>query len=123
MRIFISDILNDTNQVLFFKCPGNPKDPSNTCQRPLIESIGLNCPIHISNQFIDSNLTNISDELMQSDTEDEFVILKDQGIPEIEAMNQHEEQNSRVELDAMISNVRLISIIKEEKLDQEDLVI
>jgi hypothetical protein len=60
---------------------------------------------------------------MQSDTEDEFVILKDQGIPEIEAMNQHEEQNSRVELDAMISNVRLISIIKEEKLDQEDLVI
>lgn len=127
----ISDILNESNQVLFYKCPGNPKDITNTCHRPLIESIGLNCPIHVSNQFIDSNLNDIPDELVQSDdtTEDESMHAgtteSDRSTADslVENAQQEEHEKQRMELDSMISHVKLISVIKEEQLDQEDTVI
>lgn len=117
--------------MLFYKCPGNPKDITNTCHRPLIESIRLNCPIHVSNQFIDSNLGNIPDELVQSDdtTADESMHAEttesDRSTTDsfIENTQQEEHEKQRIELDSMISNVKLISVIKEEQLDQEDTVI
>lgn len=108
-------ILSDPNQVLFYKCPDI------RCSKPLIESIQMNCPIHISNKFIDSN-ADISEELLKSDSEsslnsDNVDDYPDTANSEIDKLSESENQNHSIKL--LMSNIKLISIIKEEKFEND----
>ncbi len=47
--------MNDPNQVLFFGCSQNESE-SNKCINPVIESIGLKCPIHLANGLVENKL-------------------------------------------------------------------
>lgn len=113
----INHILNDKNQVLFYKCPGNP-NTSEECQKPLIESIGLNCPIHISNKFINSNL-NLSEEIIQNSIDISLNYDLNQNDGDENEMNENSQESDQTNhyLNSLINNVKLISVIKEEKID------
>jgi len=124
-------ILNDKNQILFSRCPGNtrPDNPvAKQCKRPLIESIGLVCPIHISNKFIDCNLDLTDEELLthsDSNTNPRESLTAANSTSSMHSIQNNEENietneatsrpSSQVE--TLINNVKLISVIKQESFD------
>lgn len=123
-------ILSDPKQILFHKCPGNVRSnnlDARPCQKALIESIGIVCPIHISNKFIECDL-DLTEEEMDNPGEEEDVkviegagylvnaVQNDEAKLEISRMvtgNECDENRMR----SMINNIKLISVIKQESFD------
>ena len=75
----------------------------NDCNKPLIESIGINCPIHLGNKF-----TKLNYQISESDTDAE---------PAESCSTKDNEKIENNSLKSLVANIKLISVIKEEHVD------